>query len=566
MPIRWLVEFSPMVAAVLLAWLLPSISPRWWAAPSRLLRLLAGNNRSATLWSAVLTFAASAALYAVLSPAPRVHDEFAYLLASDTYSRGRLTNPTHPLWEHFESFHVFHTPTYQAKYPPGQGLFLAAGQALTGRPIVGVWLGMAAGAAAVCWMLLAWLPPRWALFGALLPVLRFGTIPVWYSYRFVYWSTSYWGGAVAMAGGALLLGALPRLLKAPRPKDAVAMGVGLVLLANSRPYEGLVVALPAGLLLLTWMLARHPPWRTVLFGLVLPATGVLALGALSGAYYNFRVTGDALRLPYQVHSEQYDVIPMFTFQPLQPAKTYRHDALYDQYGSFMVQSYEQKIAGPAFFLGFQKFDFDELYEYYLGLALWVPLVWLLGRPWDPWAAFFCALIVLTLLASSISAQTTLLEPHYFAAVAPGIIYLVVAGLRRARTLRLAGRRVGRALAEAIVLLCLVSAAVGSIPFRLLGNPYETPVTIHRPAIQRRLEASGGKHLIVVTFGPDHNMVRAWVANGADLDGAAVVWARDMGPEKNRRLVEYYRDRQIWRLYADEDPPRLEPYEEAGNER
>ena len=555
-----------MLAAALLAWLLPWISPRWWAALSGLLRRLARNNLSATLWSAVLTFAASAALYAVLSPAPRVHDEFAYLLASDTYSRGRLTNPTHPLWEHFESFHVFHTPTYQAKYPPGQGLFLAAGQALTGRPIVGVWLSMAAGAAAVCWMLLAWLPPRWALFGALLPALRFGTIPVWESYRFVYWSITYWGGAVAMAGGALLLGALPRLLREPRPKNAVAMGVGLAVLANSRPYEGLVVALPTGLLLLIWMFARRPPWRAVLFRLIFPTAGVLALGALSGAYYNYRVTGDALRFPYQVHSEQYDVIPMFTFQPLHPAKTYRHNALYDLYGSAMVRSYERKTAGPAFLLGFQKFDFTELYEYYLGLALWVPLLWLLGRPWDPWAAYFCGLIVLTLLASSISAQTTLLEPHYFATVAPGIVYLVVAGLRRARTLRLGGRRMGRALAEAIVLLCLLSAAAGSVPFLIRGNPYETPVTIYRPAIQRKLEATGGRHLIVVSYGPDHNMFRAWVANGADLDGAAVVWARDMGPERNRRLLEYYRDRQIWQLFADEAPPRLEPYEETQNAR
>src|SRR6266436_3381194 len=205
-------------------------------------------------------------------PDPAIHDEFSYLLAADTFAHGRLTNPPHPMWIHFETFHEIQQPTYASMYYPAQGMFLAFGQVVFRHPYWGVWLSTGLMCAAICWMLQGWLPPPWALLGGLLAVIRLGT--------FSYWMNSYWGGSVAALGGALVLGALPRIKRHQRVRDAVLMGIGFAIVANGRPYEGLLFGIPVLAALLWWMRGRNaPPLSVSLRRIILPLGAVLFLTA-----------------------------------------------------------------------------------------------------------------------------------------------------------------------------------------------------------------------------------------------------------------------------------------------
>ncbi len=533
------------ILLVSLAW--PRPGARGFGRLLAWLDRLARRPSLAALACAVLAFAGSALVaWLVFWPEPRIHDEFNYLLSADTFLQGRLSNPTHPFWEHFETFHVIHHPSYSTKFPPGSGLLIALGWAVGGHPLVGIWLSSALLCGAIAWMLFGWLPPRWAVLGGLLAVAQYGVAS--------YWAQSFWGGAVAGAGGALVFGALPRILRGGGAGLGAVLGAGLVLLATSRPFEGLVCALPTAALLALWLFrSRSVP----LGGRLRAAAGTaaaLALGLLFIGLHNRAVTGNPLRLPYEEHDEQYAVAPPFLWADEAPQPEYRLPLMREFWTGEILEEYEHQQRLGGWIEGLGK-KMPLLWWFFLGP---LPTFLLLALPWACrqrlrlFAFASCLLLLAALLGE------TYRMAHYAAPGTALLVILVMSCMRTLSAVRLRGRRAGRSamlgIALGIMGLGLAQAATrGADPQAWFRQ---------RPRILRALEADEHRHLVFVRYGPDHSVHDEWIYNAADIDAAEVVWARDLGPERNRRLVEHFGDRKAWFLFAEEGEgeARLAAYE------
>jgi len=483
-------------------------------------------------------------------PVPAIMDEYSYLLAADTFASGRAANPAHSFWENFETFCVLSQPKYASKYPPAQGLVLAAGIVLAHSPWIGVWLSIGAMCAAIVWMLQGWLPPRWALLGGVLALLRIGFGS--------YWVDSYWGGAVAACGGALLYGALPRLMRRGNIRDGLILGAGLAILANSRPFEGLLISVPAMVALAVWAWRRGWPAVRPLS----PMLALLGLTALAMLSYDYAVTGSPWRMPYQVHEAQYAVAPLFWVQKLRPEPVYHHAVMKAMWTGVARDVYLKNFRVGLVTASLIKLK--NLWSFFLGPLLTVPLIAL------PWALRSRRLrliyISLGVFLLGLMAEAEVL-PHY-AAPATALIYLTV--VQSLRYLRASGR-VGLTSARSIPALLVLTVVgfygleAGGITFlhELYSCYFTRPGNLERARIATQLEETAGRHLVIVRYGAKHDPYEEWVYNRADIDGAKVVWAREMDAQRNRALIEYFSPRQLWLLEPDEPHPALKAYGERG---
>jgi hypothetical protein len=539
----WLTEPTITVllalAFVLPAVLFPRVSERILGRIEGVFSRFAAHKFLATAVLFLFVIALRIALLAQLPvPNPGIHDEFSYLLMGNTFVHGRLANPPHPLWRSFETFHVLWFPTYASKYPPAQGLVLAFGE-LLGSPWIGVLLSAAAMAAAFVWMLQAWIPARWAFLAGVLAALRLCVAS--------YWINSYWGGAVAAIGGALVLGAFGRINRRPSLAMGILLGLGVAILFNSRPYESVFFCIPVAMAIL-FLLRRQfrevETRRAALRLVVIPVGVILLLAGGMMARYNWRVTGHATLPPYAYDARLHDRAAMFVWQTPKPPIHYDNAEMENFYNQYERLAYDRSWA--TF-----KSVFQDKWEHCSLAFLW-PACWLLVP-----GIFFLyrdarfRLLLFTLLAVLFGYCLVVWPgPHYLAPATAIVFATLVQSIRHLRTIRIFRRPIGAALSRVIVLALLFD--VTQLVAQRLGDSQSWGGwgLSDRADLLHELESTPGKHVVLVRYGPDHSVHEEWVFNSADIDASKVIWARDLPGEVNDQLLRYYPDRTIWLATPD----------------
>jgi len=484
-------------------------------------------------------------------PEPELTDEFSYLLAADTFSHGRLTNPAHQMWVHFENFHIIQQPTYMSKYPPAQGLVLAAGQVVSGQPILGVWLSFGFMCATICWMLYAWVGPGWARFGGFLALINpmLGVAS--------YWAQSYWGGAVAAIGGALVLGGIRRLMREPQLHHALLVGVGFAILANSRPYEGLFLSLPTVILLLAWMLGKKGPALMVSVQRIgLPILLVVCAAGLAMAFYNFRVTGDVFRTPYQVHEETYAMAPVFLWQSPRPEPVYHHEDLRHFHTNYNFSLYYLEHSIFGFLL--KAFLLLRTFALYFFNVFAIPLIamsllffrWALRNQWARFALILYGLFMCGMLLPVVWAA------HYLAPITGLNYFFIVSAMRLWRWRR---KVVGELMLWIVPFLAVLMLLMSV--YKTTRQDRSLAWQVQRARLLAQFKKEEGQHLVIVSYNPKGVVHPPWEYNEADLDEAKVIWARQMDRVQNCKLMEYFKNRHLWflEIHGDQSTPKLKLY-------
>ncbi|MFN3322899.1 MAG: hypothetical protein ACK5AZ_05345 [Bryobacteraceae bacterium] len=477
-------------------------------------------------------------------PSPHVHDEFGHLLVSETLAAGRLANPTHPLYRHFETLYILQKPVYASTYPLGQGILLSTGKALFGHPWGGVLLGVSLMSLAIGWMLLACVPPLWAAAGAAIASIHYGLT--------YHWGNSYWGGSFCAFGGALLFGALCRLRKGPSKFMAFLVGVGWSIVWLIRPFESMLPLLVSWGLIAFFVARDSQPRRrwfgpVVLILLIQSATGVLT------GLHNKAVTGSYFMLPYQLSQRLHGVPQTFYWQPPIPPPSVETPV---QERMYWAQRKSKETARNQPLFRIQKILYT-CWTYYLTPWYTIPLLLLIFARKDLYLRIGGGMLLTALL---VSATYPYFFTHYIAAYTCIIVFLIVRGLMKIAHWSPWGKAIGSYLALFLLF--------GGLAMGLRIVPLE-PLIGFGPGVRQRpiraqvsdwLKSAGDRHVVFVRYEPEHSIEEEWVYNAADIDAAPIVWARVGDHLDSSEVVRYFQGRNFWIADVSQGRARLSRYD------
>ena len=107
-------------------------------------------------------------------------------------------------------------------------------------------------------------------------------------------------------------------------------------------------------------------------------------------------------------------------------------------------------------------------------------------------------------------------------------------------------------------LFTVTSLAGMMGSRYWFGPIDFHIRAKRATADKQLEREPGNHLVLVRYGPQHDLYEELVYNLADIDRPKVIWARSLGPEKDSQLLRHYQGRRVW-LAEENGQLTLRPY-------
>lgn len=542
---------------------------------------------SVKTWFLVLTFAVAGfavpTIYGYIFgfPVAHVQDELSYTVAADTYAHGKLTNPTPAHFEHFEVAHVLMEPSYISKYPPLQGMFMALGQVVFGQQIFGVWLSCGFFAAALFLMLSVWTKREWAIVGTISAILFLGINS--------YWAQSYWGGMIAAAGGALFFGGFRQFFNDFKASSIILMVVGGIVLVNSRPFEGTVIMIPSLIFLLVWLIRdKNLQFSQKLGRVVLPGMLVAGIAISAMGYQYYRVTGSPFTLPYSVHHAQYYPTPLFSFQPINHSATKGNPRIREVFESYTIPPVLESMLGMGLpdstvlrsVYGFFYLNFALPFFFFSPVLLMlfyfaVPIALKQNR----WLWLIVGSILFTFFCMSFGVWWD--QYHYAAPLTACFFLLIAEGFRcffESGKDNLQRKRVF------LTFFCLI---LGSVIYLQLfsykqpqmkkdfsadrallteGLSTNTKVKIDLPRkatffkdeMEKVVEGLPDRYIAIVSYAPNYDFHDEIIFNKADIENAKMVWAHDLGAEKNKSLLGYYNNRKVLHVKIDGGGIEIEP--------
>jgi hypothetical protein len=341
-------------------------------------------------------------------------------------------------------------------------------------------------------------------------------------------------------------------------------------MANSRPLEGLLFSIPLVLSVLVILIKRirggRSTWRGTAQTLS-PAVALLVLGAAWMMYYNWRGTGSATILPYQVNFQTYHISNPFLFQKPNPVPKYRHMSMRAAYVGWELPDL-LKV----------KYDLSSILQKkvpsYYGFYIWPFALLIVPCALALWRNEMRAVLLSVLFVSAgLFVQLWLPQPHYAAPAAGALILALLFTVRHFRNSPSAYAIWGSRAVVAVLAVWMINPVAEALrnPFSISPNlpgpglanipPDPLPLEIQRASIESKLNALSGKQLIIVHYPYMYAPWVEWVFNDADLDQAHVLWARDMGYLENKELLNYYSDRQVWYTVRGDSAPVILPYDQ-----